>query len=235
MPESQAHQAQESTRPLNVPVGMIGVAGCPEQKAPEQGRGGWGMGLPPDRPARSTVRRSISAGRRPGLEREVTRWLQPARAEPGAQKPWNTSSTTAPVPIHASRLKCAFLIKTLPPIGKSACSRELTSKSLSVKCVCNSKRECARQRQNQYTHLSSVVSRRSTKKNRRIANSTVEAEAPMHRVFAWSKLRARAWNSHSGPPARPCSATTTMASSTCTYPVTAGGPTTAITPSAAIP
>jgi hypothetical protein len=105
MPEPWAHQARESTCESSAPVGTTGVAGCPEQKAPEQGRGGWGMGFSSVRPVRSMVRLSISAGSRPGSEREVTRWLQPARAEQGAQKPWNTRSTTAPVPIHASRFK----------------------------------------------------------------------------------------------------------------------------------
>ena len=103
--ESRAHQANESSRQSSAPAGTTGVAGCPEHKAPEQGRGGWGVGCSSDRSDRLAVSRSISAGSRPGSEREVTRWLQPAQAEPGAQKPWNTRSTTAPVPILASRLK----------------------------------------------------------------------------------------------------------------------------------
>jgi hypothetical protein len=104
-PESRAHQAKESNRQSSAPAGTTGVAGCPEHKAPEQGRGGWGVGCSSGLPDRLAVSRSISEESRPGSEREVTRWLQPAQAEPGAQKPWNTRSTTAPVPILASRLK----------------------------------------------------------------------------------------------------------------------------------
>jgi hypothetical protein len=103
--ESRAHQAKESSRQSSAPAGTTGVAGCPEHKAPEQGCGGWGVGRSSDRPDRSAVSGSISEGSRPGSEREVTRWVQPAQAEPGAQMPWNTRSTTAPVPILASRLK----------------------------------------------------------------------------------------------------------------------------------
>ncbi len=34
-----AHQAHESIRHSSAPAGTAGVAGCPEQKAPELGRG----------------------------------------------------------------------------------------------------------------------------------------------------------------------------------------------------
>jgi hypothetical protein len=48
-PGADEHQAQDSDGPSNWPAGTTGVAGCPEHHAPEQGRGGRGMGSGSDR------------------------------------------------------------------------------------------------------------------------------------------------------------------------------------------
>jgi hypothetical protein len=67
----QALQAHESYVPSRSPAGTVGVAGDPEQKAPEQGR--WGVGWSSDWLARSRLSRSIKGGSRVGSFREVTR------------------------------------------------------------------------------------------------------------------------------------------------------------------
>lgn len=68
---SHAHQTQSSTVPKKALAGPAGVAGCPEQKMPEQGSRE--VGASSDRPARSALSRSIEMGCRARLLREVTR------------------------------------------------------------------------------------------------------------------------------------------------------------------
>ncbi len=78
------------------PAGTTGAAGCPEHSAPEQGRGGRGLGIPADSPARSWTKGSNSDESRPGSVREVTRCEQPPSAPGGASKTDARSNTTAP-------------------------------------------------------------------------------------------------------------------------------------------
>jgi hypothetical protein len=109
------HQAQESSRPSHTPAGTDGAAGWPEHHVPEHGSGDEGTGSGSDRPAKSKIKGSIREESRPGSVREVTRWLQPAQADPGAEKPWTRRSRKAQVPNRASRLNGMDLIKPLPP------------------------------------------------------------------------------------------------------------------------
>jgi hypothetical protein len=79
-------QTHESVGVLNAPAGKAGVAGSPEQKAPEQGRVGRGADDPSDGAAGPATEGFTIDGSRPGSVREMTRCPQPARAEPGPQK-----------------------------------------------------------------------------------------------------------------------------------------------------
>jgi hypothetical protein len=109
------HQAQESSRPSNIPAGTDGAAGWLEHHVPEHGRGDAGIGSGGVRRARSRIESSILEESRSESVREVTRWLQPAQAEEGAQAHWTKRSRTAPVANRASRLNGLDLITPLPP------------------------------------------------------------------------------------------------------------------------
>jgi hypothetical protein len=91
-----AHQAQDPSRPSNVPAGTGGVAGCPEHQAPRQGRGPRGTETGSDWPARSRIKGSTSDESRRGSSLEVTRCEQPAFATGGARKTSARSVATAP-------------------------------------------------------------------------------------------------------------------------------------------
>jgi hypothetical protein len=89
----------------------IGMGTRLEQPGPEQGAGRSG---PCSSLSGSSVK-SVAEDEPPAMkessrlksssrsEREETRWLQPAHAERGAQKPWNRSSISAPIPHRPSR------------------------------------------------------------------------------------------------------------------------------------
>jgi hypothetical protein len=111
IPGSPLQKAQDSTGVSSAPAGTAGVAGWPEQKAPEQGRVGRGAGAPPGSSAGSLTLGVSIDGSCAESFREVTRWLQPAHA--GAHTPWARRSTSAPVPHRASRLQVPGLIATV--------------------------------------------------------------------------------------------------------------------------
>jgi hypothetical protein len=100
-PGIEAHQAQELSRPSDIPAGMAGAAGCREHHTPEQGRGrgSGGTGNGSDGlatpPAGSRTKGAISVGIRPGLVLDVTRCEQPACAAGGASKADARSDMTA--------------------------------------------------------------------------------------------------------------------------------------------
>ena len=79
------HHAHDSIPKSKTPIGTVGVAGCPLHQAPVHGRRGGCIGSV--RFARLSIKRSKSDADRAGSVREVTRWLQPAQAETGAQRP----------------------------------------------------------------------------------------------------------------------------------------------------
>ncbi len=91
-----AHQAQDASRPSNVPAGTAGVSGCPVHQAPEQGRGPRGTESGSDGPPRSRIKGSTSEERWRGSFLEVTRCEQPAFASGGARKASARSVMTAP-------------------------------------------------------------------------------------------------------------------------------------------
>jgi hypothetical protein len=62
-------------------------------------------------------------------EREETRWLQPAQAEPGVQRPWNRSNISAPIPHRASRSNRISRIRPSAIDPKTSRSRRPISNS----------------------------------------------------------------------------------------------------------
>ncbi len=109
-PGTDAYQAQVSMRPSKNPAGTAGAAGCPEHNAPEQGRGGRGMGIPADSPARSWTKGSISDESRRASVRDVTRCEQPPSALGGASRAEARSNTTAPAGREISCLRAEDLV-----------------------------------------------------------------------------------------------------------------------------
>jgi len=67
-------------------------------------------------------------------ELEETRWLQPAQAERGVQRPWNRSNISAPIPHRPSRSKRMDLIAPLAIEPETSRSVEPISNSFSWKC-----------------------------------------------------------------------------------------------------
>lgn len=90
-----AHQAQEPRRPSKVPGGTGGIAGSPEQKAPEQGGRDGDAGTGSDGPARSRIKGSINEARDLRSSLEATGCEQPALATDGASAMTARSVTTA--------------------------------------------------------------------------------------------------------------------------------------------
>jgi hypothetical protein len=101
-----------------------------EQPGPEQGAGRFGpcsslsgssaksvAGEPLAMRASSRLKSSSRS------EREETRWLQPAQADRGVQKPWNRSNISAPIPHRPSRSNRMDLIAPLAIEPKNSRSR----------------------------------------------------------------------------------------------------------------
>jgi hypothetical protein len=97
------HQAQELIRPSVIPAGMVGAAGCSEQKAPEHGRGPEGTGSGSDGAARSSIKDAVCAEEACRSVRDVTRCEQPARAPGGAITPSARSASKTPAGTEAGR------------------------------------------------------------------------------------------------------------------------------------
>jgi hypothetical protein len=90
----------------------IGMGTRLEQPGPEQGAGclgpcsslsGSSAKSVADEPLAMKASSRLKSSSR--SEREETRWLQPAHAERGVQRPWNRSSISAPIPHRPSRSK----------------------------------------------------------------------------------------------------------------------------------
>jgi len=119
-------QAQESMRPSISPAGTEGTAGCPEHNAPEQGRGGTGMGISLGSPVKSWTKGSISDERRTGSVRDVTRCEQLPSTLEGASKAEARSNRKAPAGRETSFWREEDLaIRRFKPIRPPSCSGEM--------------------------------------------------------------------------------------------------------------
>ncbi len=123
-PGTGACQAQESMRPSENPAGTAGAAGCPEHNAPEQGRGGSGMGIPLVSPVKSWTKGSISDESRPGSVRDVTKCEQLPSTLEGAIRAEARSNRKAPAGRETSCWREEDLaIRRAKLIGPPSCSR----------------------------------------------------------------------------------------------------------------
>ncbi len=82
----------------------------------------------------SATRASSRLRSRNRSEFETTRWLQPAQADRGAQKPWTRSSISAPAPHRVRRFDRSGFITTSPPSVDGLPRRIESWNRMPVKC-----------------------------------------------------------------------------------------------------